>query len=290
MKTLVGGWFSFESMGASAGDLMARDLVCRWLDNLGEPFDIALAAPFEGGVSWESVDPQDYSHVLFVCGPLGNGPPVDAFLERFSDHTMVGVNLTMLHDLEDWNPFDVLIERDSSATANPDICFAFDGGSVPVVALTLIDSQPEYGSRNRLADANQLIMDTLGDLDVALVPINTRLDDGQRNLRSAAAVESLIARADVVVSTRLHGMVLGLKNGVPVLALDSVSGGGKIVRQADAIGWPVCLMIDEIGAGDVQQAFEWCLSEEARAQARAVASAARATVEGFEASFRTAYQ
>ena len=28
MKTLVAGWFSFELMGASAGDLMARDVAC----------------------------------------------------------------------------------------------------------------------------------------------------------------------------------------------------------------------------------------------------------------------
>ena len=32
MKTLVAGWFSFEQMGASAGDLLARDLVCEWLE------------------------------------------------------------------------------------------------------------------------------------------------------------------------------------------------------------------------------------------------------------------
>ena len=28
VKTLVAGWFSFEQMEASAGDLLARDLVC----------------------------------------------------------------------------------------------------------------------------------------------------------------------------------------------------------------------------------------------------------------------
>ena len=80
MKTLVAGWFSFELMGATAGDLMTRDLACEWLTRAGRPYDIAVAPPFTGGVDWREVDPAGYSDVVFVCGPLGNGPPVDAFL------------------------------------------------------------------------------------------------------------------------------------------------------------------------------------------------------------------
>ena len=57
MKALVAGWFSFEQMGASAGDLMARDLVCEWLDEAGRAYDVALAAPFEGGVDWRASIP-----------------------------------------------------------------------------------------------------------------------------------------------------------------------------------------------------------------------------------------
>ena len=57
MKALVTGWFSFEEMGATAGDLMARDVVCEWLGRAGCPHDVALAPPFEGGVDWSTVDP-----------------------------------------------------------------------------------------------------------------------------------------------------------------------------------------------------------------------------------------
>jgi hypothetical protein len=52
MKTLVAGWFSFEQMGATAGDLMARDLACDWLERAGHSYDVALAPPFSGGVDW----------------------------------------------------------------------------------------------------------------------------------------------------------------------------------------------------------------------------------------------
>lgn len=75
MKTLVAGWFSFELMGATAGDLMACDLVCEWLKKAEHLYDVALAQPFQGGVDWRAVDPQDYSYVVFVCGPFGNGEP-----------------------------------------------------------------------------------------------------------------------------------------------------------------------------------------------------------------------
>ena len=118
MKALVTGWFSFEQMGASAGDLLARDLTCDWLRLAGWEHDVAHAPPFEGGVDWRQVSPEDYSHVIFVCGPFGNGPPLLEFLERFRHHRMVGLNLTMLQSLDEWNPFQLLLERDSDALAS----------------------------------------------------------------------------------------------------------------------------------------------------------------------------
>ena len=75
-KVLITGWFSFEYMGATAGDLMARDVVNQWLDNNDISYDVALAYPFKGGVKWQDVESQDYSHVIFICGPFGNGEPL----------------------------------------------------------------------------------------------------------------------------------------------------------------------------------------------------------------------
>jgi polysaccharide pyruvyl transferase WcaK-like protein len=44
---------------------------------------------------------------------------------------------------------------------------------------------------------------------------------------SAARVESAIAGMDVILTTRLHGMVLALKKGVPAVVVDPVSGAIK---------------------------------------------------------------
>src|SRR5262249_17313461 len=113
-KILVAGWFSFDGMGASAGDIMARDLACEWLRRAGHAPEIAVAPPFIGGVDWQTIDPLDYSGVVFVCGPFGEGPPIVEFLDRFRSLSLAGLDLSMLQPLEEWNPFKVLLERDSN--------------------------------------------------------------------------------------------------------------------------------------------------------------------------------
>src|SRR5258706_8699885 len=105
MHILVAGWFSFEKMGATAGDIIARDLVSSWLEEAGITYDIALASPFEGGINWEETDPHRYTDVVFVCGPFGNGWPVTEFLKYFSGCRLTGINLSMLQSPQEWNPF-----------------------------------------------------------------------------------------------------------------------------------------------------------------------------------------
>src|SRR4051794_38481836 len=121
MKTLVVGWFSFERGHATAGDLLARDVACQWLQQAGYTYDVAVTSPFHDGVDWQSVEPKDYSQVVFVCGPFERGELETEFLERFGGHRLIGLNLSMQLPLDEWNPFDFLIERDSSVDAHPDM-------------------------------------------------------------------------------------------------------------------------------------------------------------------------
>jgi hypothetical protein len=274
MKVLVAGWFSFEEMGATAGDLIARDLACQWLERAGRSFDVAHAAPFTGGVDWRQVDPRAYADVVFVCGPCGNGPPLVEFLDRFAGCRLIGLNLTMLEPLDVWNPFDLLLERDSSARAHPDITFLSRRSRVPVVGVILIHPQPEYRKRDVHRAANDAIARLVARRELAAVPIDTRLDVNATGLRTAAEIESLIARMDVVLTTRLHGTVLALKNGVPALAVDPVAGGAKIRRQAATLGWPVVFDGDKITDEELERAYDYCLTEQARGQAAACAERA----------------
>ena len=285
MKTLVMGWFSFEMYGATAGDLMARDVVCEWLRDAGHEFDIALAAPFTGGVDWRTVDPARYTHLLFVCGPFGDSWDTQQFLERFAHCRKLGVNLSMLQSLDEWNPFDFLIDRDSSRTENPDVSLLCDQAKPPVAGLLLVHKQEEYRGRGRPDVANAAIHRLIETHEMAVVEIDTRLDDNRTGLRTAGEIESLIARMDLVLTTRLHGMVLAIKNGVPALAVDAIAGGAKVSRQAKALGWPVCLAAEDLTEDGLSQAYQYCLTPEARAKARECAGAARGKLRDLRADF-----
>lgn len=273
MKVLVAGWFSFEEMGATAGDLLARDLVCEWLEEAGRAYDVAVAPPFTGGVDWQAVEPTDYSELVFVCGPFGNGWPITELLPRFAHCRLFGVDLTMLQPLDEWNPFDVLLERDSSRTARPDIAFLSKAPGVPVVGLVLVHHQKEYADGAH-EETDAAIESVLAARDVAVVRIDTRLDVNAGGLRTPAQVEALIARMDAVVTTRLHGLVLALKNGVPVVAVDPVAGGAKVSRQAETIGWPVISHAEEPDRSEIARTLDFCLTDEARLLARSCASGA----------------
>ena len=267
-RILLLGWFSFPAMGATAGDLLVRDLVAGWLKEAHVRFDVALAEPFTGGVDWQAVEPTAYTDLVFVCGPFGNGYPITDLLARFAGCRLHGLDLTVLQPLAEWNPFTQLIERDSDRTSRPDLVFLSEHRPVPVVGVVLVHPQQEYGDRGLHSAANAAIEELLSGREVACVAIDTRLDVNEGLLRSPAQVEALIARMDVIVTTRLHGLVLALKNGLPALAIDPIAGGGKVKRQADSLGWPIVFTADALDQGELSTAMDFCLKIEAMRLAR----------------------
>jgi hypothetical protein len=264
-------------MGATSGDLMARDVVCNWLEEMNVHYDIALAPPFNGGVDWEHADPSMYSHVIFVCGPFGKGSPITEFLSRYKENILIGVNLSMLENLSSWNPFDYLIERDSSERTNPEISFLSTQSKVPVVGVILVHPQEEYGKKARHKIVNEVIQQFIQSNEFSIVHIDTRLDVNKTHLRSPSEVESIIAKMDVVLTTRLHGMVLALKNNVPAIAIDPISGGAKILKQANTIEWPIVFQAG-VTVQELQKAYQYCLTGEAKKMAEQCGKNARRKV------------
>jgi hypothetical protein len=281
-RTLIAGWFSFEQGNATAGDFVALDLTRAWLAEVDQTYDVAFMAAFPGGVDWRRVDPRDYSLVVFVCGPFGKGEALELpFLQRFAGIRMIGLNLSMMEPVEEWNPFSVLLERDSSATSRPDIVFLAPPASLPVVGVCRVE--PFDGGQTELAD--QAIDQLLAGGRAAAVHIDTRLDVNAGGLRSAGEIESVIARMDAVITTRLHGLVFALKNGVPAVAIDPAPARAKIMRQARAIRWPLAFPADGASAADLRNALEYCLSTEGRAAARECAARARREAEKIHRAF-----
>ncbi|CAM5457113.1 Polysaccharide pyruvyl transferase family protein OS=Streptomyces rimosus subsp. rimosus (strain ATCC / DSM 40260 / JCM 4667 / NRRL 2234) OX=1265868 GN=SRIM_032260 PE=4 SV=1 [Streptomyces rimosus subsp. rimosus] len=138
---------------------------------------------------------------------------------------------------------------------------------MPLVGVVLTGGQHEYGARRRHEEVTERLTDWLGTVDAARVPLDTRLDS--RDWRLPATPDHLhavLARLDVVVTTRLHGMVLALRAGTPALAVDPVEGGAKVSAQAAALGWPAVLRCEQAGKRELDRLFAWCLSPQGRAQ------------------------
>jgi len=103
---------------------------------------------------------------------------------------------------------------------------------------------------------------------LAVVPIDTAILKNQGGLRTQGEIESLISKMDVVITTRLHGTVLALKNEVPVIPVDPIAGGAKITLQVKTLNWPVLFNANDIVDKTLEDALDYCLSITAKQKAK----------------------
>src|SRR5438132_14228329 len=110
MKALICGWFSFKG-GSTAGDLLTLQVLCRWLDQSEQPYDVAVD-PSLGidGVDWRAVAPTAYTDLIYVCGPVVKSSALQQKLfQRFRQTTrLIGLNVSLFagRNAREWNPFD----------------------------------------------------------------------------------------------------------------------------------------------------------------------------------------
>lgn len=278
MRVLLAGWFSFLHGEATAGDVLAAQAVAGALDAAGIGYDVAWSPVFrQDALTLEQARPERYSHLVFVCGPL-HGEQITALHSAYAScrRIAVGVSVVDEHDPA-CRGFDLLLPRDApGAPAVRDLAAAVPPGpaAVPVTGVFLTGGQGEYGGRRRHDQVTANLTAWLGSTDCAPLVLDTRLDSADWRLCSTAdALGSLIARLDLVVTTRLHGLVLGLRAGIPVLAVDPVAGGGKVSAQAAAWDWPAVLDADLVCEHALLgQWWHWCQSPAGRRRAQAAAA------------------
>jgi hypothetical protein len=277
MRVLVTGWFSTEDGEITAGDLLAGQGVRGWLEEAGVPHDMALASGFRGPgeVAASAVDPARYTHVVWVCGPVAPAK-VARLLDRFAGCVRIAVGVSLTGDAG--GRFDTVLPRDGEGHGSrPDLSLAGPpAATTPVVGVILAHPQPEYGERQRHAEAERLVRDLVRQSEMAPLVLDTRLDAvDELACATPAGFEALIARVDVVVTTRLHGLVLALRTGVPALAIDPIAGGAKVAGQAASLGWPAACTIEDARPARLAGMLRWCLTGEARAMAVASAEHGR---------------
>jgi hypothetical protein len=258
MRVLVTGWFSFDEVIATIGDELGADVVVGWLAEQGIEHDVAWAPYLGRGPHWRELDPAGYTHLVFVSGPLTDTALLRELTAAFAHAQRWAVNVSVVSD--DARPlFHQVWERDAPGLSRPDLAIGTTTPDVPVVAVAFAPAQPEYGGRSQAEQVRATIEGWLGARGIAWFELDMDLFDKPYE-RFPSQVEALVRRADVVVTMRLHALVLGLAHGVPVIACDAIAGGAKVSAQAAALGWPVVLRAGEIEPTTLDAALEHALS------------------------------
>ncbi|MGK5499812.1 polysaccharide pyruvyl transferase family protein [Streptomyces sp. URMC 125] len=262
-RALLTGWFSFLHGEATAGDVLALHRLQEVLDASGIPHDTAWSPGFRPGeLRLEEADPARYTHVVFVCGPL-HGPQVAALHERYTHCVRIAVGVSVI---DPGDPavrgFHRVLPRDARGVRpTPDLAAATPAlPATPVAGVVLTHGQGEYGGRRRHEEVAERVTDWLTGTDCARVELDTRLARGDWRLcATPAQLQSVLARLDVVVTDRLHGLVLALRAGVPALAVDPVAGGAKVTAQARVYRWPALVPAERLTDRELDRWWRWCL-------------------------------
>jgi hypothetical protein len=248
------------------------EAVYRALEEAGAECDVAWSPVMRpDGLTLERADPTDYTHLVFACGPL-HGEQVESLHERYGQCRRIAVGVSVIDpDEPAATGFDVILPRDAPGMPPcRDLSAAVPARSLPpVVGVVLSPGQREYGARGRHERIERELVEWLASREAARVPLDTRLDPRDwRHPADPAELEAVVHRLDLVVTTRLHGLVLALKNGVPALAVDPVGGGAKVTAQARAWDWPAIVTTGEddtapyLDHAELNRSWDWCVSPE----------------------------
>jgi hypothetical protein len=286
IRVLLTGWFSFSSCDPTAGDHETKEIIIGWLRQANIDFDVLLDLSEKDIISFFSSATSRYSHLIVACGPYRTADDYQRILmQGLPAAIKVGVNLSMIGTLDPTKTgFKYLFERDSSQITRADLSFGLTVERVPVVGLMLVGAQTEYGGRGRHQAVNSLIEDWLAGQDVAVLPIDTKVPRNEFGLNNFAQIESVISKMDLVVTTRLHGLVLALKNHIPAIVIDPITGGAKVSAQARRLGWPMLIKTEELSKTSLDKALHWCREDSASILARICSNRASLEVQSIGAA------
>lgn len=271
MRALVTGWPGVDVRTATAADALAMSSVRGRLLDEGLPCDIGWdrAARSPSGPALDDVDPDRYSHLVWVRGPL-RGRPIERVHQRFAAARRIAVDVSVVDAADPAvTGFDAVIARDAPGQAtHRDISAIADVEATWVVGVVLPAREGD-GGHARHPDVAADVERWLTGLDVARLPLDPRLDPGDwRRAATPAQLHAVLGRLDAVVTMGVQGLVLALQAGIPAVAVDPVAGGADVAAQAAAWDWPAVVAADDLTFQRLDERLAWCCSSAGRAAAR----------------------
>ena len=286
------GSYGFRG-GATLGDLMAVENLSALLEQRGVAH--AVASHPELGLDRHFHAENLYrirpaGKLVFVCGPLTDDPDLGDLLHVHRRSRTLAVGVSVLANQQRLaRKFDRIVARDGVPGSLFDLAVSRclpprpAGTIFETVGLCLRGKQGEYGrARGDLsAFASDVFLRIVERTGLKPVVIDTVLSEANTPDR----VERDIARSDVVLTTRMHGALLSLAAGKPVVALDQIPGGAKVASVVGKTGWPLLFRADETDAETLEAAFSSTLREGKRREIEeAQAAMARLAGEALGAS------
>lgn len=280
--TLLCWWGSIPG-GVTIGDLMAVNNLSAELHARGHEHAILSHPRFamDGHIKCRTLPliKSEVRTLVFVCGPLLSNPRLLTLFRMFPAARKLAVGVSVLPSESTINRLvSGFVARDGMSPCFFDLAlddvkpvFVPDRNRPLRVGLCFRGRQKEYGTANcKAGRAESLLERVAATLSACPVRISTEL-----SYNSADHILSQLEEVDLVLTTRLHGSLLSLALGKPVIAVDQIAGGAKVLPLLKRIEWPYVLPVEKASEQQMDvmvrdMLHRWPVSEIAHSQGLAL--------------------
>lgn len=227
----IASWATLGTRHATIGDLLAVDVVREALRAAGLE-TVLLTHPSAADAGSSMQRNSAAAPRVWVSGPVD--------LSYVKQRAILGERGSGW-----WISNATLIENFEMRTLEADVSTARDGPGLPtkgdfailaprtrpprIAAVLLRGHQPEY---RQSESVHQQVADAVGDALREAKCFPVRLDTmpplGLSAAEAAAGLEALLAEADVVITSRLHGIIHSVRAGKVPIVIDEIAAGGKV--------------------------------------------------------------
>ena len=256
--------------GPTVGDLMAVNNVSAHLqaagiDNRVVTADFDIADHVSVRSAFHLQPPR--RGVVFVCGPLVDWTDLIDMLSICSTVPRVAVGVSVLrHHHRVLQMLDAVVARDGIEGATFDLSVAklvppaSAWPAIRKVGVCLRGHQTEYRQSSDDQRAEAMLLALAAQYQLEVVPIDTLLSTRTPHDQFIKDLEQV----DVVFTTRMHGALLSLAHGKPVIAIDQIRGGAKVTEVLSRVQWPHVFGTHEISHARLCTAFDQLQSQDGR--------------------------